>query len=81
MEANLLAVKNAANVERTKNLLCFTSDDGGEDELPLGVINLVEREIVLTGFFGQPCLQSVPKVPSKITNFAKREIFLTGFFR
>lgn len=68
MKANLLAVKDVSNIERTKDLFCFTFDSGERDEVSLGVMNFAERETVLTSFFGRLCLQSIPEVSSRVTN-------------
>lgn len=53
MQADLLAIENIMNLEKTKDLLCFTIDDREKDKMPSEITNFIEKEIVLTGFFGQ----------------------------
>lgn len=47
----MLAVKNSAIVEKTKDLFCFTFDDGKRDNVFSGIINLNKKRNYLNQFF------------------------------
>lgn len=69
MQANLLAVEDIANIEKTKNLLCFAFDNRKKDEGTKDLLCFASDS------------EKKNKVPLKVIDLAKEKNISTDFFR